>query len=74
MVIEVRDKLLREQGQRIIANAFARFHGANLTRGLEKWKEWVLFQQRRERMLVKIIDHQIKSQFYRVKSAFKNWI
>ena len=32
------------------------------------------FEKRRESLLKKSINHIIKSQFYVVKSSFKNWI
>jgi len=62
------------QGKRILANAFARFYYINQCRGLEKWKDFVAFEARKERLLKKAIDHIQKSQFYFVKSCFQNWI
>lgn len=62
------------QARRIIANAFARFYYVSETRGFEKWKEFVEFEKRKERLMKKYIDHMKKSQFYMVKAALQNWI
>jgi hypothetical protein len=65
---------LTSQARRIIANAFARFYYTGETRGFEKWKEYVQFEKKKERLMKKYIDHMMKQQFYYFKSCFKNWI
>eukprot|EP00347_Sterkiella_histriomuscorum_P005910 403354803 len=62
------------QARRIISNAFARFYYVSETRGFEKWKEYVDFEKRKEKIFKKYIDHWRKHQFYMVKAALQNWI
>ena len=57
------------QARRVISNAFARFYYVSETRGFEKWKEYVQFEKKKERLFKKYIDHWRKSQFYMVKAA-----
>ena len=66
--------LLTAQGQRILANYFARFHSINLTRGFDRWKDYSKFIMNRNRILDKCSYHIKKAEFFIVKSAFKNWI
>ena len=49
--------ILSEQAQRIIANTFARFYYVNQTRGFEKWKEYVQFENNKKKLLKKYFDH-----------------
>ena len=44
------------------------------TRGFEKWKEYVDFEKKKERIIKKTLDHWKKYQFYYVKSSFQNWM
>lgn len=72
--IKERTSLLTKQGQRILSNMFVRFHSVNLTRGFEKWRQFHQFECDKLRLLEKATQHIKKSQFYVVKSAFKNCI
>ena len=62
------------QARRIISNAFARFYYVNETRGFEKWKEFVISEKHKERLLKKMADRLKKNQFYLIKSVLLNWI
>ena len=48
------------QARRIISNAFARFYYVSETRGFEKWKEFVVFEKRKERLIKKYLEHMKK--------------
>jgi len=62
------------QARRIISNAFAKFYYVSSTRGFEKWKEYVDYEKKKERIIKKTLDHWKKYQFYYVKSSFQNWM
>ena len=49
------------QARRIISNAFARFYYVNETRGFEKWKEFVISEKHKERLLKKMADRLKKN-------------
>ena len=74
--MDLQDKrdLLSSQARRIISNAFARYYYVNETRGFEKWKEFVISEKKKERLLKKIGDRLKKNQFYLIKSVLLNWI
>lgn len=72
-VITERTGLLTKQGQRILANTFARFYSVNMTRGFEKWRQFVEFERTKLALLNKAANHSKKSQFYTTKAAFRNW-
>lgn len=54
-------ELITAQARRIISNAFARFYYVNETRGFEKWKEFVVFEKNKEKLLKKIGDRLKKN-------------
>lgn len=62
-----------KQGQRILANTFARFYSVNMTRGFEKWRQFLEFERTKLALLDKAANHSKKSQFFMVKAAFRNW-
>lgn len=40
-------KRLNNQGQRVLANAFARYYYVKANRGFNKWKDWLVAQKHR---------------------------
>lgn len=65
---------LRAQANRIMANTFARFYYVKAERGIKKWKEVVEFQKHREMLLKDRINHLRYWEFYWMKQGFQNWI
>ena len=44
------------------------------TRGMELWKTFVKDQQRKERLMKKMIMHWQRYQFFHVKNCWKDWM
>jgi len=65
---------LKTQAQRVLANAFAKYYYTGETRGIERWKEFVEFEKRKEKILRRTIEHWRHYMFYYVKSSFRNWM
>ena len=48
---------MKKQAKRILSNYFSRFFYIGETRGIEQWKKFVIDQQRKEKLLKKMLMH-----------------
>jgi len=65
---------LKRQGQRILANVFARFYYSTEARGIRKWRQVVNNQRHLEHIVKGAIDHNRRRMFYFAKALIKNYI
>ena len=59
---------LTNQANHVLANYFSRFYYVKAERGLQKWKDFLRYQQHRESILLSVSQKIKKSQFYCVKA------
>ena len=65
---------MKNQGQKVLANAFARYYYVKANRGFNRWRDWLSAQKHRASIIDKISRMLTRSINNSVKRSWENWL